>query len=907
MPREELQFTMNVGDISVPEHLIDEINESGYSVMSGRRGMAEVDHSMSVGAYLKIKTDFDIEKARDAQREFEANATETEIETFYNPTDHVNEILGTLSESGNSVSGGSEKGDSKGEKSSDQANADRQAKLSRRETKQSSATKEHATKLGSSALRNTKTELKSGARKAIKVKHDTVVSSAGLASKRPATPAREKYSVKAVGKRNLDKIVLKDVISSSKEAKINSEPRFGKLKGSLGRAATQFKELPRQRDVIDSDEDSKSNFTERVGNRLKTKEVAIASLGAAALTGAVLAGALAPNAMEAKAAHDNQEMIYAGVTYAIEQHRNVDTTAIVIGGNKEWRPSDQLVQKALDQGVNVEGAHVINEMGPIAGTVDSKESLNDGASTFERRANELLADGQNVRGIGYSWGSVHIAEGYHRIKEANGGTYPEGIEPPVLYGAPLGPNGAFKGPFGKIAMGVLGVNPQIMEDLPRGTTFVYGKRDPFATAGPGSQPLTDGFNVLMIAKGSHGLDGEEYITVEDDNGNFHKIKHFDAAKALGITGAGHDELNAAIDKLFPVNNDPDSKVRPKADAIAALFYGAQALDRMIDGGTGKFTLFEDIQAQLPPELKKLLGDSVDGMNDSTVAVMECFNTGDMMKCKAAFDTVMETINKVMGNTNAMLGRDMVSDIKNGGISVAAKNISQYSGLDYNMVRQQLSSFTDMVMQPRNDQMAVSAPAGKQSYASSSSAPTVPLNLNNFLPNAAATIPNMTSSYKYDVSVPNVNNSSANFSTNIATPVVNFQGSANANVNTPPPYTIPFRLDVPRAVVSEPAQPAAPVVETPFVYTAPIDTTPRAQVVEPATPNAAPVEAPQPAPAPAPAPTPVASINPFIGIPKAAVEAPAAPSADPEMVPSNAFTPSQSGDLLSSVFAPSPAN
>jgi hypothetical protein len=618
---------------------------------------------------------------------------------------------------------------------------------------------------------------------------------------------------------------------------------------------------------------------------------AITALGALAI--AMTASVLAP-AMHAKEAIERGDLVYAGVTYAIEQHKNVHTTAIMVGGNYQNTPPPELVDKGLSQGVNVEGLDWVAQMGPIAGTVDSKVSLDDGASALEKRIIELHNLGQDPTVVAYSWGTVATAEAYHRIKQSNPELY-NTLKPPVLYGAPLGPNGAFSGPFGPIAMKVLGVDPAVITDLPRGTTFVYSDRDPYATSGPGQQPLTAGFNILMMGLGSHGIQNEDdaYITVEDDNGNFHKIIRFDAAKALGITGGGHDELNMAIAKMFPVNNDPDSKDRPKADAIAAIFYGAQALDRMVDP-SGNFTLVEDIQAQLPQEWKNLLNNGINGMNDATVAVMTAANDPTPENIQAAFNAVMKTIGQVTGDMNSAMGRDMTADIKNGGVNVAAQQISKYTGIDYDVARQQLSSFADSLAQSAqtssqlaaaasvsNGSQSVNTTVNTQNPSITITAPTLPAmpNLNQIIPSGITDIPNAT----INANIP-------------------------AFVPTPPaPEAAPIQISIPSiAPAPAPVTPAAPeYTPTPVipVYEAPVIPVHEApEVIAPAPPV---VEAPAPAPAPVVVDIPLAPAPVALPMPEIVAPAPpAAPAPAPALsfdflpAPAPAAAPSQPSSIPS---------
>lgn len=826
----------NYGETIVPDYLVDQINDAGAATKG--RGAANVHESLAAGAYLKT----DLKSSIEAQEEFDRSVSSATREAIYEPTESLEEMLGLAPSA-------TESADMPVRERFISVTASK--KESKKSEKKPSAPRER--KIGAFLIGAlSKTKSKAASKKAAKSKD------------------RSPLAVE-------ESIVLSDAYV---------EEEFSAIVERLNDDEERQIEKPK----------SKNGFV-RAGEYLRNNKLDVSRRLA---VGALAVGAMfAPMAASMQGTIQNilrnDKVAEAGYAYAIEEHKNIDTTLIEVGGNyQNTPPSDEMRAKGYANGMNIEGLNYIAQMGPVAGEVPAPVSIEDGASALVARYDELHAKGQKVDFLSYSWGTVVTAEGLNRIKERNGGVWPEDIleNPPTFIAYPGANGGAFQGPFGKIAMGVLGVNPNHLE-LPPGSTVVYTDHDPYATSGPGQAPLTDLFDVFMIAKGSHEIPDQNdpnFVIIKDENGVYHKIYRFDAAKALGITGAGHDELNKAIEAIFPHNLDPDSKTMPKADAIAAMFYGAQALDRMVDGGTGQFTLFEDIQAQLPPEWKQLIGDGVDGINSSTAAVMDCFNTGDPVKCKVAFDTVMDTVHKVLGDFNAAMGRDMTSDIKSGGINVAAKNIAQYTGLDYNMVHQQLSNFTEMLLQPRQTDPLAPRYGSVLQGGAHVNGTTDQFNADSFKPNAADTIPNLDLRNNVNVNVPGAGGN-ASASTSIQTPLGQARGTWDARVDSAPAqspgFGVPAVTEAPKATVSEPAQPAAPAIETPVEKQRPAFAQP-AQTEIPAVSTQvplapAPVEAPTPppapieiqAPVPAPAPAPVQVEAPALA--PALAPAPAAPA------------------------------
>jgi hypothetical protein len=611
------------------------------------------------------------------------------------------------------------------------------------------------------------------------------------------------------------------------------------------------------RNSKDSRDQDGDGFLKRIGNRLKKPDITRRQIGAAALVGAVSTGVFAGTAMAYGEKEQRNNYEYAGVTYGIEKHDNVDKTVLVMGGNYENRPSPELIDEALEQGVNIEGVDWIAQMGPLAGTVDSRISLNDGASTLQQRMSKLAEYGQDTQVISYSWGTVATAEAYHRIKQSDPELYNK-LQPPVLYGSPFG-KGAFEGPYANIAMGVLGVNPEIAKSLPKGTTFVYSERDPYATSGPNSLPLSALFNIAMIQKGSHGIqEGNDFITIEDEDGNYHQIHRFDAAAALGVTGAGNEELNIAINKLFPMNNDPNSTEKPRADAIGAVFYGAKAIDKMIDP-TGNFKLFEKIQAEVPEEWMRLLDNSVNGFNDASLAIMEATNNPTPENVHKAFNAVMSTIGTVNNDLKNALERDMGEDFKNGGVNVASQLISEHFNLDYNTVHRDLSAFANYV----EKQAKVIVEQAKAEAR------------------ARASEQQMTTIHSTDTSriatPPRLNNPSFTVNVNPAPTPTTPRTSHNNPVQTSAPTRNTEPL-APRATVSAPAAPAP----------APVQTQRTQSQRSPETPIAVPEAPVAPPPAPAPAevatpPTPPSAPVEAAPPPPVIQEAPVAPAEKPSIL------------------------
>lgn len=935
MTRERLSTTTPVS----PE-LIGEINETPELTGADIRGSVPVHTGMTAGAYIKtMDRDSQIRWAMDAQRLFEETVSESDKEAFYNPAQHLDEIMGLLKESRGSSHAASRRS----------GRQHRREQASSRETGRLSAVNES---LGRASLWNAKIT-----RSAKRAQHKATITGIKTVSKLPKTYSSEQAQQKIITENDefaeQDQIraqrieTLKETISHSprSESRRERSPRFKRIRSGMASVASRWNNLPtRQPEVVDNEGDK---LFKRIGNRLKnievTKKGITRGIGALALAGVAATGA--SGLLAAKEAKDRYNMTYAGITYAIEQHRNINTTAIAVGGNTQWTPPQELVDKALDMGVNVEGLDWISEMGPLAGTVDSRVSLNDGSSALENRFRQLDAAGQNTEVFAYSWGTVAAAQAYHDIKVSDPELYSR-LKPPVLYGAPVGPNGAFNGPFGPISMTVLGVDPAILNDLPKGTTFVYSERDPYATSGPGQQPLTDAFNLAMMQFGSHGIqEGNDYITIEDSDGNFHKIYRFDAARALGVWGGGNEELNKAINALFPVNNDPDSTERPRADVVAAIFYGAQTIDRIIDP-SGNFTLFQDIQAQLPDEWKKLLDDGVNGINDATMAVMNAVNNPTPENINAAFNAVMTVIGQVSGDFNAAVARDPGVDFKTGAVTVITEQIVKYTGLDYDTVHQQLSTFADSIEQAAVT-MVTNATNYMQTQANVRQNSTIANAVTSYAQNLVKTS-SATNAYATTVSslgstsqvsqatVSSSTNTGSNVLVNIPKASVHESSSAaqtsqeasavTTSVATQNTYNAPVQTAAPRATVQEQAStPSAPVVsaaETQAVAPVaqqPVETarvSAPTPVIESAPAAAAPIAAPEaipPAPivitAPEPA-APVVEIAPVAPAPVAVVDAPPAPApVAPAEVAPPAPAPAPApidlkplGGLISSLFS-----
>lgn len=926
---QEVKNGLPTGGTTVSPETIAEINKTPELTGADVRGSADVHTGMAAGLYLMpITIDPELQRVMDIKAEFERTVSEADKEAFYNPVQHLEKIQGLIDAKSAPVSSSHWSLARSRRSGNHSGRSERRA--SRETTDRLSPVATGS--LGRAALWNAKVT-----RSAKNLQHKATVTGIKTVSKLPKTYSAEQAQQKITTENNAftqqDQIraqrieTLSGTISHSSrpESRRNRSPRFKRIRSAMSNIATRWNNLPaRQLEVVDNEGDK---LFKRIGNRLKSFEVTKRGIkqgiGALALVGVAATGA--SGLLAAKEAKDRYNMTYAGVTYAIEQHRNVDTTAIAVGGNMQWTPPQELVDKALDMGINVEGLDWISEMGPLAGTVDSRVSLNDGSSALENRFRQLDAAGQNTEVFAYSWGTVAAAQAYHDIKVSDPELYSR-LKPPVLYGAPVGPNGVFNGPFGPIAMTVLGIDPAILNDLPKGTTFVYSERDPYATSGPGQQPLTDAFNLAMMAFGSHGIqEGSDYVTIEDNNGNFHKIHRFDAATALGVWGAGNEELNKAINALFPVNNDPDSTERPKADVIAAIFYGAQTIDRIIDP-SGNFTLFQDIQAQLPDEWKKLLDDGVNGINDATMAVMNAVNNPTPENINAAFNAVMATIGQVSSDFNAAVARDPGVDFKTGTVNVIAQEIAKYTGLDYDTVRQQVSSFADNIEQAavamvtnatnyvqtqakvrQNSTIASAVTSYAQNLVETSSATNAYTTTSSSLGSTSrvsqAAVSSNTGGSSVILNVPKASVgelSSVTTQTAQETAAATASSVATQNRST---YTAPVQVAVPRATVQEQASTPAAVTET--QATTPV----QQQSVETAAavPAPAPVidlapAAPAPVAVPESAPPAVAEATP---VPAAAAPVAPAPAATPDVPPAPA--PAASAEMAPPAPAPAPVD
>lgn len=622
------------------------------------------------------------------------------------------------------------------------------------------------------------------------------------------------------------------------------------------------------------DAPTKANSTPEVTKKDVKKGAWGVGAVAVAAAAAVLVGPFGQKAEAIQDAKDNDRLYSydnAAVVHAVEVHKNVNKTVTVVGGNYQDVPDAEFVEANLEQGVNVQALQYDANMGlDGSGPGRAQHSAVDGSVGLRQAAERQIANGQEWQAASYSWGNTIVAQAYYDAKMTNPELYRQMSEaPPVMYNGPFG-GGGFDGPYGKIAMAMFGVNPEIRNALPKGTTFVYGERDPFSTSTYGNQPLTSGFNALLTAVGSHErreID-EAYITIEDDEGNFHKIAPFDAAAALGITGAGNAEINDAINKLFPINHDPDSTVRPKADVIGAILSGAKGLDRMIDP-TGNVRVFEMIQAQIPMEWKKLLDNGVNGLNDSVAAVMEAVNNPTPENIQKAFNMVLQTIGTAVGDLQSAMNRNLTTDIQNGGVTVVSQLVSESTGLDYNMVHRQFTGMANQLQQGAEAYKAQMQQAWAQQQAAQVQArQSATINSNDTtlitnIPNPAA--PSVTLNNGPVASVPEANSSVVPNVHNIPAPEVK---PPKATV-TAPAEAAPPVVEVATPAEAAPVQQApAPVAPAPVEQSAPMAPAP-APVEAPAPPapieapaQPAPVEvAPQPAPAPAPAPAPVAQVAP----------------------------------------------
>lgn len=702
--------------------------------------------------------------------------------------------------------------------------------------------------------------------------------------------------------------VFRETIRAEREQKDDSSRRRTSM---MGKIATWWKDKPtRQKEVVD---DEKDGYFARVGNRLRNREttkgdvvrrMGTTAVMAAGLIGVSTAAFLGPNYMDAKEARTQaqaQGRYYEYENTAIAQAVEVKGISKIVsagGGNGENRPSAQLKNEQIEQGVYVNEVVYDANMGlDGSGPAHAQRSAADGARGYLEDASTANKYGLEWQGVAYSWGNVALAQAYHDAYYNDPALYAKMSEtPPIMYNGPFG-GGGFDGRFGKIARAMFGVDENVGKTLPKGTTFVYGERDPYATSGDGQQPLTAGFNLMMIGLGAHeqaDID-KAYIRIEDDEGNFHMISRFDFAERIGITGAGNAEINAAVNKLFPINHDPDSKIRPKADVIGAMLMGARGLDKMIDP-SGNVRIFEMIQAQIPMEWKKLLDNGVNGLNDSVVAVMDAVNNPTPENIQKAFNEVLKTIGAVVGDLQAAMNRNLTTDIQNGGVTVVSQLVSESTGLDYNTVHRQFTGIANQLQQGAESYTAQMQQSWAQQQAAQAQArQSATINSNDTsqvasIPNLSA--PSVTINNVPVVSVPEANSSVAPNIYNIPAPEAKPpKATVTAPAEaTPPPVEVvapaeaaPAQAPAPAPVAPAPVEQSAPMAPAPAPVEAPAPPAPVEAPVQPA-----PVEvAPQPAPAPAPAPV-----------------APVAPQENRVVPPPVVIVPPAPAASVPSVFGPS---
>lgn len=695
-------------------------------------------------------------------------------------------------------------------------------------------------------------------------------------------------------------IATKPIDAKNKDKKRNGQ--FAKLgKIATGGNSTEQQPDDGKRGVKAFFNRAKNNVEQESKGKNLKRNVGHSAVVAATLAGVSALAFLGPNYLEAKEARiqaQAQGRLYEYENTAIAQAVEVKGISKVVsaaGGNGEARPSAKLKNEQLEQGVYVNEVVYDANMGlDGSGPVHAQHSAQDGARGFLGDAMEAKKHNLDWQGVAYSWGNIPLAQAYYDAYHNDPALYAKMSEnPPIMYGGPFG-RGGFTGPYAKIATSLFGVNPDIAKTLPKGTTFVYSDRDPYATSGDGSQPLTNLFNLAMIPLGSHNQQNIDaaYITVEDADGNFHKITYFDAAAALGITGAGKDEINIAINKLFPVNTDPNSKERPRADVIGAIFYGAKGIDRMIDP-TGNVRIFEMIQAQIPMEWKKLLDNGMNGINDAASAVLDAVNNPTPENIQKAFNEVLRVIGTTVSDLQAAMNRNLTTDVKNGGITVVSQLLSESLNLDYNTVRANISGFVNNMEQGAEEYkakyMAAQAQA-QQANAQAQARAQMQQQVQAQVQGQQQAAPTFSTDTGAVSRVPQYN-----------APVVP-QAPANtgpmpkATVNTPSsaPAAVVEQAPVARQAESAPVQQQAPAVVNP-VESAPVAPAP-VEAAAPAPAPAAPAEpAPQapvqqapaapvevaPAPAPvepaAPAPAPVESAPAAPVMPAAPVEAAPAPA------------------------------
>jgi hypothetical protein len=347
--------------------------------------------------------------------------------------------------------------------------------------------------------------------------------------------------------------------------------------------------------------------------------------------------------------------------------------------------------------------------------------------------------------------------------------------------------------------------------------YVYYGDDPWA--GNGNENfLTFLKNFAGIPVGNHAIPNENdpnahIVVIQDKDGNLHKIFVRDqdvfitAIENAGLHVMDSASATAAINAFFPQNYDPNSTEAPRADVRAGMAFAAKALDAQF--GTGD--MIQKIVAGMPEELKQLMDDGWNGINDVMDAVATAMADPTPENLMHAFQVIGDTIQKVLGDVNATLESFgfNVSSPANMNVSAAsmATQLKSSTGVDFS------SSFQSLV--------------------------------NNFnqpapqIQSAANTWLNAQAQLKLDQT-----QASANASLNVQTPITDIAASVNTNV-TLPSATNGFNMNAQaEATVTTPAQeslnPAASVAsgffgtsETPVAPLAPAPSAAAAEISAPA--------------------------------------------------------------------------
>lgn len=908
-------ITESDGDTSVSPETIAEIDKTLELTAADVRGATPVHTGMAAEAYIMpINMDHELQRAMDIQRLFDETVSESDKEAFYNPVQHLNKIMG-LQENQRASSRNISR------RFGRQNRQNRRERAAHQETRRLGTVAES---LGRASLWNVKMT-----RSAKRAQHKATVTGIKTVSKLPKTYSSEQAQQKIQAQD--EKFARVEQKYTTRIAdKTASQAELKRARKARTRATAQESLILQEQ---------KAPFWERL--KTSARERMPRLIGGLVIAG-VTAGVVAPLAQEITRDEEGRRILNTGienpiVESAITQFNGIDMsqTVFVAGGagNGNNAPIKQILEGGLANGIHTEQITHAGQIGPFVGQLTMEQTVQDGARNNYGRVLRALDDGP-VNLAGFSEGaSVNRQIAWDIYNEL--GYWPEGLKITEVDG-PNHPGSIF---YSKYTHGITGA---ILDQagIDRDTTYPPGANVEYvyfgddAWAGNGNEnPLTFIKNLVELGAGAHDIPDltdphfdEKYtlVRMQDGDGRWHNVivrkvdPIIDAIQRAGIHVMDPETATKAINAFFPQNYDPNSTEPPRADVRAGLQYAAEALNAQFNT-----TIFTDIVANLPDDLKQFLDDGWNGINTMADAIMTAANNPTPENIANALNVVKNQWYKIFGDGQQVLD-NASGDTKQTIVETVRAQLLKATGIDFGT---QLNQLADGIEQFANDliaktaqniQEATAQAKAQQNFSIADAVKKYSAHVEATAKAAAATVTSSSLGSTSQVSQVNVSpntNAGSNVLINIPKASVNESSSAaqasqgtstgSAPVSTQNTYQAPSQVLVPRATVQEQASaPAAPVVEAqtaapaeqpaapanislpaaPVVDAAPVAPAPVA-APEAALPAPAPVEAP----APAPAPAPVAEVAPPAPAPLAPPEA-APPAPAPVEAPAPAPAP-----------------